>query len=133
MPSSGNSQGLLHGRRHLTGGPCERNDARRSTRARRRMMPAGRRQPLARAISELAKMRLAAEKPDAITIEDALDRLERRTLTRRELLTRGGALGAGLGLAGLTASAAAAAAAPRPGSQRRGRWSEHEPRVVVVG
>jgi len=78
-------------------------------------------------------MRLTARDPDEVTIEDALDRVHRRTLTRRELLARGGALGAGLGLAGLSASAAAAAAAPKSGSRRRGRWSEHEPRVVVVG
>ena len=80
-------------------------------------MPGGRRQPLARAISELAKMRLTAEDPDSVTIEDALDRVERRTLTRREVLARGGALGACLGLAGLTA----AASQPRITSRERPR------------
>src|SRR5205085_403397 len=97
-------------------------------------MPAGRRQPLARAISELAKMRLGAHDPEAITIDDALDRLQRRTITRRELIARGGALGAGLGLAGLTSSAARAASrVPEERPRRSRRWSEHEPRVAIVG
>ncbi|MDP9243157.1 MAG: FAD-dependent oxidoreductase [Actinomycetota bacterium] len=79
-------------------------------------------------------MRLEADDPSSVTIESALDRVERRTLSRRDLLKRGGVLGAGLGLAGVTGAAASAVAAPaeHPG-RRSSRWSEHDPRVVVVG
>src|SRR5690242_15319753 len=78
------------------------------------------RTPLLRAIQRLAQDHRTAER---LGIE--VEELRERQYTRRELLRRGGAVGAGLALGGSLASAAPASAA------RRGRRASAT--VAIVG
>jgi len=89
-------------------------------------MPGGRRQPVARALREFGQAQIL-EGLD-LSDDEVVDRIERGAISRRELLKKGGVLGAALALAACTPRRSSTA--PKPAATKP---AEGEPRVVVVG
>src|SRR5690349_12491977 len=94
-------------------------------------MPGGRLPPLARAMREYARLDSGAgEAGGRAWCGDAIERAERRVLSRRGLLRAGGAFGVSAALAACTAPGSPARSSPA-GSPRAG--VAQGARVVVVG
>jgi hypothetical protein len=98
-------------------------------------MPGGRLPPLARAMREYARLDSGVrEAGGRASCSDALERAERRALSRRGLLRAGGAFGVSAALAACTAPSSPArsspAGGPRPGARAAAAQGA---RVVVVG
>ena len=98
-------------------------------------MPGGRLPPLARALREYARLASGAgEAGGRASCGDALERAERRVLSRRGLLRAGGAFGVSAALAACTAPGSPARSSPAggPGAGTRAAAAPGA-RVVVVG
>src|SRR5690242_19151432 len=98
-------------------------------------MPGGRLPPLARAMREYARLDSGArEGGDRASCGDALERAERRVLSRRGVLRAGGAFGVSAALAACTAPGSPARSSPAggPGAATRAAAAQGA-RAVVVG